>query len=370
MKSGAAMIRKRSGGDSRWPAALIRAALMVLGSAGVFPGPKAAFAAEPAVAVEALAPAYYRDGDATLRAFAGIQQAVRHSVAKLDVDGSTVALATVLTADGLALTKASQLTDGHLTAWIAGGREVAVRRLAVDDDADLALVKIDASGLRPVRWADDNAFVGEWAITPGIEGVPQAVGIVSVPARRIPPRRAYIGIQLDSRASAATVAETVPGLGADRAGLQPGDVILSLNGTNVASADALVAGLKEFRSGQSVQLRLRRQDREFDVTIELELPKPTSAWRGSDRAERMNRMGGELSQRAADFARALQHDTVLEPWLCGGPLVNLKGEAIGLNIARAARVATYALPPDVVRQIAATLERVGPGPDREGPGVR
>ena len=35
---------------------------------------------------------------------------------------------------------------------------------------------------------------------------------------------------------------------------------------------------------------------------------------------------------------------MLQPWLCGGPLVNLDGEAIGLNIARAGRVTTYALP--------------------------
>jgi len=50
-----------------------------------------------------------------------------------------------------------------------------------------------------------------------------------------------------------------------------------------------------------------------------------------------------VSRRSQGFELAIEHDTVLQPWLCGGPLVNLRGEAIGLNIARASRVTTYAL---------------------------
>jgi S1-C subfamily serine protease len=45
----------------------------------------------------------------------------------------------------------------------------------------------------------------------------------------------------------------------------------------------------------------------------------------------------------------------LQPWLCGGPLVNLDGQAIGLNIARASRVTTYALPAALVQRIFTNL---------------
>jgi serine protease Do len=65
----------------------------------------------------------------------------------------------------------------------------------------------------------------------------------------------------------------------------------------------------------------------------------------------MNRMSGRMSQRRAGFPQALQHDTVLEPEMCGGPVVNLAGQAIGLNIARAGRVETYAVPADVVKTL-------------------
>jgi serine protease Do len=63
----------------------------------------------------------------------------------------------------------------------------------------------------------------------------------------------------------------------------------------------------------------------------------------------MNRMSGRMSQRRAGFPQAIQHDTVLEPEQCGGPVVNLAGQAVGLNIARAGRVETYAVPADVVK---------------------
>ena len=47
---------------------------------------------------------------------------------------------------------------------------------------------------------------------------------------------------------------------------------------------------------------------------------------------------------------------MLQPSLCGGPLVNLDSKAIGLNIARAGRVTTYALPAKLVKKILTNLK--------------
>ena len=68
-------------------------------------------------------------------------------------------------------------------------------------------------------------------------------------------------------------------------------------------------------------------------------------------SRRFSRVRGDVSQRAEGFEQAIEHDTVLQPWLCGGPLVDLDGKAIGINIARASRVSTYALPSRLVKQI-------------------
>ncbi len=73
----------------------------------------------------------------------------------------------------------------------------------------------------------------------------------------------------------------------------------------------------------------------------------------------MNRMSGRISHRRAGFPQAIQHDTVLTPEMCGGPVVDLSGKAVGVNIARAGRVETYAVPADTVKLLIREL-RGGP----------
>ena len=55
-------------------------------------------------------------------------------------------------------------------------------------------------------------------------------------------------------------------------------------------------------------------------------------------------LGGDLSVRRTGFPTVLQHDTFLLPQHCGGPIVDLDGRVVGINIARAERIASYALP--------------------------
>jgi S1-C subfamily serine protease len=59
-------------------------------------------------------------------------------------------------------------------------------------------------------------------------------------------------------------------------------------------------------------------------------------------------MGSTLSERRNGFPTILQHDQVIAPTDCGGPLVDLDGKAVGINIARAGRVESYAIPTEVV----------------------
>ena len=55
--------------------------------------------------------------------------------------------------------------------------------------------------------------------------------------------------------------------------------------------------------------------------------------------------------RRTGFPAIIQHDMVLKPIDCGGPLVDLDGNVLGINIARAGRVESWALPPDIVKPI-------------------
>jgi S1-C subfamily serine protease len=75
-----------------------------------------------------------------------------------------------------------------------------------------------------------------------------------------------------------------------------------------------------------------------------------------DRGVIQNNMGSKLSDRRTGFPNILQHDTVLRPEDCGGPLVELDGKAVGINIARAGRTESYAIPSDVVRTLVPELK--------------
>jgi serine protease Do len=158
-------------------------------------------------------------------------------------------------------------------------------------------------------------------------------------------------VGLDSSSSVARIDRVLPGFGADKAGLKPGDVVVEVEGMAVESGEALIEALREYREGQTVKLRIERDRDGFEVEVELRAESASPFLRGFDRQSRMDRMGGSVSRRAEGFEQAIQHDTVLPPWLCGGPLVNLEGKAVGVNIARAGRVASYALPAELLQTI-------------------
>jgi serine protease Do len=226
----------------------------------------------------------------------------------------------------------------------------------VDEDADVALVRVHAQGLKPIQWAEEEVCAGEWAITPGIAATPHAVGIVSALPRRIRPQRALIGVQFDFNTSMARIQEVMAGLGAEKAGLKSGDVIKAVNDTAITNREQVAETLREFRAGQTVHLRVQRNEEQIEAQVVLVTAASALSERGLYPQASLDLFTRDVSQRAEGFEQVIEHDTVLQPWLCGGPLVNLDGKAIGLNIARASRVSTYALPARLVKQILKKLE--------------
>jgi serine protease Do len=302
-----------------------------------------------------------KSGASTMRAFRPVVESVRESIVKLSLDGKAAALGVLIDTNGFILSKASEIKEGKLTCELASGTEADVELVARDDDNDVALLRAKITDGKPINWVMEDSSVGQWVVTPGIERTPEAVGIVSVPPRKILPKRAIIGVEPNIASPSTRIAKIYPGLGADKAGLKSGDVILSVNKTLVTTWAELSKTLRQFRIGQTVKLLVQREEEEFEVNVQMmpeQLANPPQFGRrsGANRQDVMNRMGGKLSERAEGFELAIQHDTVLQPWQCGGPLVNLEGKAIGLNIARAGRVASYALPASLIKQIIEELK--------------
>src|ERR1035437_5137161 len=178
-----------------------------------------------------------KSGPGVLSAFKPVADATRASIAVLAVDGWRAALGTIIDTNGFLITKASELKPGKLTCTLQGGQEVAGKVVATDDANDVALVKISAKGLKPIAWSSAETAVGQWVATPGLGSTAEAVGIVSVHPRKILPKRALIGVTLDTNEAPAKIEIVTPGFGAAKAGLKTGDIILSVNGEAVSKRE-------------------------------------------------------------------------------------------------------------------------------------
>jgi S1-C subfamily serine protease len=69
-----------------------------------------------------------------------------------------------------------------------------------------------------------------------------------------------------------------------------------------------------------------------------------------------NLMGSALSPRRSGYPTILTHDSIVKPADCGGPLVDLDGNVIGINISRAGRTESWAIPTEIIQDVLADLK--------------
>jgi serine protease Do len=181
---------------------------------------------------------------------------------------------------------------------------------------------------------------GQWVATAGMTEDPLAVGVVSVVLRAVPSTTGVLGIRLDQKEipEGPRIDQVEPDSAAKKVGLKIGDIVTQVNGKPMANSEQLVRTIRSFQAGTTVKLTIRRGEEYLNVEATLQA-RPAAF---------QDQLGQSLSKRSAGFPMALQHDTVLKPNQCGGPLVGLQGKVLGLNIARAGRVVSYAVPGDVV----------------------
>lgn len=353
-----------------------------------------------------------------------------NSAVRILVNERPVALGTIVRSDGYILTKASELHDGFVIE-LYDGQRFAGEVVGVMKEHDLAAVKIEASELQPATFsisAVNAAGSGQWVYSPGVgeDGILK-IGNLSVKGlRRIPGNGSLLGVQLApqpqqgipvfrvdkggpaeraglepgdlilglngmrvgtmrdfvrllrngppdashevtlsrggrqltftitldrgqagvtlvTEASGVLVEQVTPGSGAEAAGVLPGDIIIALDDRQVRDRPALISMVQSYDPGDTVDVTFLRAGEEQTVPATLGYHTGRSI-----RGEFQNQLGSQLSARAVDFPAVLQHDSILNANQMGGPLVDLKGQVLGINIARAGRVETYALPAQVI----------------------
>jgi serine protease Do len=274
----------------------------------------------------------------------------------------------VIDANGTILTNSHVVRGAdEVKVRLHDGREFIATDIKSDSRTDVAIVRIDASDLKPIRLGDSRAAeVGDWvlaigspfgldlsvtagiisakgrnnriteradflqtdaAINPGNSGGPlinmhgEVIGINTAIATEsggydgigfaIPThiagwvseqlirggavRRGYLGAQIQSvdaktarqfniKVREGTIVHSVlPGSPAEKAGLEPGDVILTLNGDKIDAPTALQGVVEQLVIGKSCPLEIARDGKRQTLTVTIEeMPKEAAAVRPTD----------------------------------------------------------------------------------------
>lgn len=268
-------------------------------------------------------------------------------------------LGTIISRDGYILTKASELKKEFYVK--IGDKELDGKLIAQRPDFDLALIKVDAKDLTPVKWASQSEpTIGAILVSPTMESKPErraAISIVSHAVREIGSslfgaNKAVLGVRFTTTSEDPVFDQIEKGGPADKAGLKSGDFVLSLNGKPITKREQFQQMLQPMKPGDKVTLEVKRTDsnkKEITKKIEVRLGSRSDVFANTplggprDFQSRMFETAAGVSKRKEDFPEALTHDAALNGKQMGGPLLNLAGEAIGLNIARFDRTCTYAI---------------------------
>jgi serine protease Do len=306
---------------------------------------------------------FLRTNPKFLQAFREVVAGPSEYTVRVRCDGKDTALGVIVGTDGWVLTKAFDI-KGAITCRLKDGRELEAKVVGVHQPHDLAMLKVEAGGLPVAHFKASKAVpAGTWVASPGPGEDPVAVGVVSVPTRTVQHKGlaiaasdlskiGYLGVALEPAAGQGVrVAHVMPGTAASKAGLKVSDVILSVSGVTVNDPEEFQSEMSKRRPGDQISLHVRRGEQELDLDATLQQRPP-----GDNRSDIQNHMGSELSARRSGYGTILTHDSVVRPADCGGPLVDLDGNVIGINISRAGRTESWAIPTEVIEVVLADLK--------------
>ena len=173
-------------------------------------------------------------------------------------------------------------------------------------------------------------------------------GLIGRVGHNEPTLTARFGATMQSDAERVHIMELSPNGSAVLAGLLIGDILHQVDATDMPSLQAMDTLLRARQPGDWITIDAHRATERFVVEAQLQ-HDPGQKF---ERTEYLDGRTGRVSQRRSGFAAVLQHDIAIEPEACGGPLVDIEGHIVAINIARRARESTLAIPIGDVQKFA------------------
>src|SRR5581483_1288056 len=196
------------------------------------------------------ASAQISDDHKLVAAFKSIVAKANESTVRIRAGDGDVSLGTVVFADGYILTKASEVRGEPIYVRFADGTEYEAEVVGRHRATDLAMLHVDAKGLRPITFADSKKVsIGSWLAAAAPETKDIRVGVLSAPVRELKPdpfsdegiivnhNRGFMGVRLDltdptdkdghtTGAKVTTVDKDTP---AAKAGIKEKDLIVAVD---------------------------------------------------------------------------------------------------------------------------------------------
>lgn len=294
------------------------------------------------------------------------------SVVRLKGSDDSYILGTLVSTNGMIVSKYSAAKKMNRCIF-SDGKSWPFRIVNFDSKKDLCLIRVNRKGLTPIKFRSDlnrqnqigtiqqslhsvsliPPSSGSLALSVGHLKKVAAFGMVTMGlhdfqiAQPECPDCIDLGITVSPYPSLTRVNGVVyphrrgvkvlrvyPRSAGESLGLLVGDLINSINGVSVAERQILDRETRKIRAGNVMTMKVFRDGYPRELTYKVPNAKKTLYDRWG---------GGPYSDRRFGFGPVIVHDSVLDPQDCGGPLVNVEGHVIGLNIARSMRVASFAI---------------------------
>lgn len=301
-----------------------------------------------------------------------ITDATIKSVVRLEGENGSYILGTLVSTNGMIVSKYSAAKQMNRCVF-SDGKSWPFRIVNFDQKKDLCLIRVNRNGLTPIKFRSDlnrkhqigtasQSFhpvslippsSGSLALSVGHLKNVAAFGMVTMGrhdfqiAQPECPDCVDMGITVSPYPSLTRVNGVVypqrrgikvlrvyPRSAGESLGLLVDDLVNTINGVRVTERQILDRETKKIRAGDVMTMKIFRKGYPRELTYKIPNVRKTLYDRWG---------GGPYSERRFGFGPVIVHDSVLDPQDCGGPLVNVEGHVIGLNIARSMRVASFAI---------------------------
>ena len=237
---------------------------------------------------------------------------------------------------------------------LSSGARISATVIARDKANDLVLLRAALPGKGGLDLSqvlgDLEESRGKLLLTPSPSSGSRGSGEISVwgskyfSVRRTQMSGGYLGVSIAENSGGVVFNEVLSG-GARKAGIKSGDELIRLDQTNINNTRDVFAFLRFKDPNSRILAVIKRDDEEITKEVLLGNRPETTGHVADD-------LIGGKSLRRDGFSLAISHDADLNPEDCGGPIFDLGGNFLGINIARSSRVRCYVVPKTIVKRFA------------------